>query len=119
MAAVSLAARLYQAEHGKWPPTPEALVPKYLPEVPRDALAPGAQPLRYVLIPGGRPDGADRPLVYSVGEDGVDDTAAGTAKPPAVPNYSWARAADQWRDLSRWPPPPPAPAPSVAQPAAP
>jgi hypothetical protein len=119
MAAVSLAARLYQAEHGKWPPTLEALVPKYLPEVPRDALAPGAQPLRYVLIPGGRPDGADRPLVYSVGEDGVDDTAAGTAKPPAVPNYSWARAADQWRDLSRWPPPPPAPAPSVAQPAAP
>jgi hypothetical protein len=118
MAAVSLAARLYHAEHGTWPPTPEALVPKYLPKVPRDALAPGDQPLRYVLIPGGRPDGADRPLVYSVGEDGVDDTAAGTAKPPAVPNYSWVRAADQWRDLSRWPPPPPpAPASTTTQPA--
>ena len=40
-------------------------MPKYLPAVPLDGLAAGA-PLRYVPDP-------TKPLVYSVGQNGVDD----------------------------------------------
>lgn len=119
MVAVALAVRLYHAEHGDWPASLDTLVPKYLPAVPADVFAADGSPLRYLLIPGGRPDGADRPVVYSMGADGLDDTGSGRVKVPTVEMYGWqARVADQWRDLSRWPPPaPPATAPAGTQPA--
>ena len=111
MVAVALAVRMYHQEHGAWPATLEALVPKYLPHVPGDVFAADGSALRYLVIPGGRPDGGDRPVVYSVADDGNDDTAAGRVKVPATEMYGWqARAADQWNDLSRWPAPPPPPA---------
>ena len=111
MAAVSLAAQLYRAEHGEWPPTLDALVPKYLPEVPADALAGEGDRLRYVLVRRGLPDGRDRPVAYSAGDNGVYDTK----DPPILPAaamYGWTNSADQWRDLSRWPPPAAATAPA-------
>ena len=114
MAAVSVAVQLYRADHaGQWPPTLNALVPQYLPAVPLDPLAGGGQPLQYIVAKGVLPGGGDRPVVYSVGENGADDTRGNPKKLPFAPSYGWiGRGLDQWRDLSRWQPPPPATAPS-------
>jgi hypothetical protein len=110
LAAVALAVRLYRVDHdGQFPPSLEALVPAYLPEVPVDPAAPDGRPLKYLVIKGGLPDGGDRPIVYSVGTDGVDRTAeVGPVKAglPNQPLYWWSNGADQWRDLKRWSPPP-------------
>ena len=106
LAAVNLAAQLYRAEHGQWPPTLDALVPMYLPEAPPDPVGPPGQRVRYVLVRGGLPDGGDRPVVYHAGANGVYDTK----DPPVLPNvpmYDWMRQPDEWRDLSRWVPPAP------------
>ncbi len=65
-AAVLLAIRLYQADHGAAPENLDLLVPAYLPAVPIDPFSPTASPLRYINTPGAE-------AVYSVGEDGKDD----------------------------------------------
>jgi hypothetical protein len=83
MTAVALAARLYALDHdGRLPPTLGDLVPRYLPAVPIDPLTAG-KPLGY------RPDG-DRPVVYSVGENGRDD--GGTE---VTPQMSWRQKREQ------------------------
>ena len=70
LAAAALAVKWYQADHdGKPPATLEELVPKYLPAAPADPFAPGGKPLRYAAE-------AKRLVVYSVGENGVDDGAS-------------------------------------------
>jgi hypothetical protein len=65
-AAVLLAIRLYQVDHGAAPANLNLLVPTYLPAVPIDPFSPTAGPLRYINTPGAE-------TVYSVGEDGRDD----------------------------------------------
>jgi hypothetical protein len=109
LAAAALAARLYRLDHaGQFPPSLEALVPAYLPQVPIDPAAPDGRPLKYLIIKGGLPDGGDRPIVYSVGTDGTDRTAEvgpGKAGLPNQPVYDYCRGVDQWRDLKRWAPP--------------
>jgi hypothetical protein len=68
MAATVLALRLYAADHGgRYPDKLDELVPKYLPSVPADPLAAGGAPLKYSAAD------PSAPVVYSVGEDGVDD----------------------------------------------
>ena len=67
LAAAALAARLYYAEHGRWPESIEALVPDYLPVVPLDPWADGAA-INIAQVPRGLPDGSPRPVVYSGGE---------------------------------------------------
>jgi hypothetical protein len=99
--AVSLAVRLYRVDHaGALPQTLEALVPKYLSQVPVDPLAAGNKQLGYRVLDGGR-----RAIVYSVGEDGVDDIAAGFVV-PAMPRYGWNKMTDVYHELLRWNPPP-------------
>ena len=105
MTAVSLAAQLYRADHGKWPASLDELAPRYLPVVPADPYAPAREPLRYVLATGVLPGGADRPVVYSVYQNQSDDTAPGYAPLPPAPQYGWSNDVDQRRDLSRWQPP--------------
>ena len=61
---VELALRCYQSEQGRLPTSLEQLVPEYFQHMPRDPFS--GRPVIY------RPQGADW-LVYSVGEDGVDD----------------------------------------------
>lgn len=64
MAAAAMAMRWYSLEHqDKLPAKLADLVPRYLPEVPRDPMA-SDRPLGYV---------PDRGLIYSVGRDGRDD----------------------------------------------
>lgn len=69
MAAIALALRLYQVEHGAWPADLAALAPDYLPEVPRDPFAEDGRAIAY--LPAARP-----PRLYCVGIDGVDDGGA-------------------------------------------
>ena len=66
MAAVALAIRLYEVDHGRRPETLEELVPNYLPTVPEDPFADDGRAMGYA------PDAAP-PVLYSVGSDGVDD----------------------------------------------
>jgi hypothetical protein len=62
--AVELALRCYQSEQGRAPNGLEQLVPNYMKQVPSDPFS--DRPVVY------RPQGTNA-LVYSVGEDGVDD----------------------------------------------
>jgi hypothetical protein len=59
-----LAVRCYQSEQGRLPQSLEQLVPKYLQQVPSDPFS--GRPVIY------HPQGTNW-LLYSVGEDGVDD----------------------------------------------
>ena len=66
MAAVALALRLYELDHGAWPKTLDALVPEYLPELPADPF--GADGRTFGFLPD-----ADAPRLYSVGVDCADE----------------------------------------------
>jgi hypothetical protein len=70
MAAMALAARLYELEHGRLPARLEELVPKYLPAVPDDPMADGKK-MGYVA-------GEEQPKLYSVGENLADDGGSET-----------------------------------------
>ncbi|GAB4186147.1 MAG: hypothetical protein Kow00105_00570 [Phycisphaeraceae bacterium] len=59
-----VALELYRRQHGAWPDSLDALVPRYLPAVPVDRLT--GKPVRYKVTDAG-------PVVYSVGVDGDDD----------------------------------------------
>jgi hypothetical protein len=66
VAVTAIALKRYQLRHDQLPAEPAALVPEFLPAIPRDPV--DGQPLRYQL----KPDGSF--LLYSVGEDGMDDS---------------------------------------------
>ena len=71
-ADVALAVAEYMADRdGSLPPALDALVPTYLPSVPRDPMAADAA-LRY---------DAARGLLWSVGPNGVDDDASPAVGP--------------------------------------
>jgi type II secretory pathway pseudopilin PulG len=65
-AAMLLAIRLYEADHGAAPANLYLLVPAYLPAVPVDPFSKDGHQLRYIATPRAE-------VVYSVGEDGRDD----------------------------------------------
>lgn len=69
------------ASGGTLPRTVEALIPGYMVEVPREPF--NRLPLQYRILPDGY-------LIYSVGYDGIDQTA-GSAPPPGR-----GRGNDQW-----------------------
>ena len=87
LAAVALAARLYQADHaGRLPDALADLVPAYLPAVPADPFRPDAGPLGYAptfaVMPPALPNSPrfppfPSPRLYSVGADGLDAGGAG------------------------------------------
>jgi len=64
--AAALAIRLYEVDHGRRPEALADLVLEYLPAVPQDPFAEAGRAIVY------RPSAA-HPIVYSVGENGVDD----------------------------------------------
>ena len=72
LAAVAVAVAMYRGENGgALPPSLDALVPAYLPDVPRDPMAADA-PLRY---------DAGRGIAWSVGDDATDNGGAVAASP--------------------------------------
>jgi hypothetical protein len=66
MAGIALALRLYEIDHGQRPTSLEQLVPDYLDAIPADPFGDGTRPIGYL------PDAAP-PILYSIGDDGVDD----------------------------------------------
>ena len=70
--SAAIALELYRRRTGSWPPSLAELVPDLLPRVPPDRFKGDA--LRYRLVAG-------KPLLYSVGADGVDDGG----EPPVAP----------------------------------
>ena len=80
LAAAALAIAWHRADHGgEFPESLEALVPRYLPEVPRDAMADDA-PLRY--------DPARR-ILWSAGTDGIDDNGDPTSTRGGEKSSHW------------------------------
>lgn len=63
---MALAAQWYHREHGRFPENAEQLVGKSLPKIPADPFSRTGEPMQY------RRDG-DRAVVWSVGENTVDD----------------------------------------------
>lgn len=106
IAAVLLAIRLYQLDHGgAAAPDLPALVPGYLPAVPVDPFSPQAAPLRYIATPGSE-------MVYSVGTNGVDDGA--TTRPSTKTTSN--RQLTTWEMMDAvvpFHPPPPLPPPAT------
>jgi hypothetical protein len=111
VAALRLAIRLYQIDHGgKDPARLDELVPNYIPALPLDLFASDGRSFGYFAAP--------RPFVYSVGEDGADDGGDATSNPRLTPTTAPAGSPDDpqlWerRDiifpLGRYVRPPPAP----------
>ena len=61
-----MALQAYYLEQGELPESLDALVPEYLPGIPRDPF--GGEPMRY---------SKEKMIVYSVGNDFVDDGGSG------------------------------------------
>lgn len=100
MAVVILAARLYYADHGRWPQAASDLVPTYLDSMPIDPYANPPVPVRYDVLPNALPDGTDRPVVS------VRVPAVQAPAPPTKPTYVYATGTlGQARDVSSWSPP--------------
>jgi hypothetical protein len=81
----AIALKRYQLKPGTYPAELSALKPEFLREVPRDPM--DGKPLRYRL----NPDGSF--LLYSVGDDGVDDGGNTTPSPDNPRNWTKARDA--------------------------
>jgi hypothetical protein len=89
LAATALAVRLFVVDHaGRFPSKLHDLVPTYLSAVPRDSMAAGGQPIRYLAR-------TNHPVLYSVGTDGVDDGGSEAAMPNTFGDL------DEWERLDR------------------
>ena len=109
LAAMSMACHLFLFERHRWPNSLQELIPDYLSHADIDPWGDGKQTLGFVLIPRGRPDHLDRPLVYSRenSRDGLFFFAQqpyytfyrgdGTSRP-----LSSQKSGGQFRDVSRW-----------------
>jgi hypothetical protein len=74
MAALALAIRLYELDHGQRPSSLADLVPDYLDAMPVDPFAADGRTFGYL------PD-LPSPILYSVNSDGVDDGGEYALKP--------------------------------------
>jgi hypothetical protein len=87
LAAMALAAGWHAGEHqGVLPGSLEELKPGYLPYVPFDPMAAAGSPLRLGGV-------AERRVIYSVGDDGVDDKGSEAVLPT---RYGAAGGAGPW-----------------------
>lgn len=83
MATLAIALHRHRLQLGNFPPSLQALAPKFLAEVPNDFM--DGQPFRYRLQPDGQF------LLWSVGDDGKDDGGDPSRPPPPA----------EW-DVSNW-----------------
>lgn len=67
--AIAAAVRRFERRHGRWPTSLDELVPADLDAVPIDLLSSDRAPMSMSLV-------NDNLVIYSVGEDGVDDGGA-------------------------------------------
>jgi hypothetical protein len=82
MTVTAIALKRYQLKHGDYPPDLTALVPEFVPAAQLDPV--DGQPLRY------RRNADGSFLLYSVGENGVDDGGNPALEPGVTgSNYAW------------------------------
>jgi hypothetical protein len=81
----TIALKRCQLKRGNHPQNLAALVPEFLPAIPRDPV--DGQSLRYKL----NPDGTF--LLYSIGEDGVDN-GGDPATPASTKTFPWLKGRD-------------------------
>ena len=90
VAITAIALKRYQLKNGKWPENLAELTPAFLPSIPLDPV--DGKPLRY------RRNEDDTYVLYSIGEDGVDDggdvTPAARTSSSMVYYVNWQRARD-------------------------
>ncbi len=91
LVATAIALHRHKLRHGRFPETLSALVPEFMKSEPRDFM--DGQPLRYRLLPDGQF------LLWSIGDDLVDDGGDGAMPSSIKPN---ARIWTQGLDLV-WP----------------
>jgi hypothetical protein len=84
MAVTALALKRYDLRHGNYPPELATLVPEFLPAVPRDPI--DGKPLRYQRI-------GKAFLLYSIGDDGVDNGGDPVPLPPSD-ELDWMKGRD-------------------------
>ena len=82
----AIALKRFQLHEGKYPAQLQDLVPNFLATAPLDPM--DGKPLRYRL----KPDGSF--LLYSVGEDGVDNGGDPAGQSADVHNKSWWKSRD-------------------------
>jgi hypothetical protein len=92
LVVTALALKRFQLQHGQWPATLAELCPALLPSVPIDPY--DGKPLKY------HPNDDGTYLLYSVGEDGIDDGGDAGPSSAGATGWNWLRA----RDLV-WPQP--------------
>lgn len=83
---IAIALKRFQLRHGHLPADLAALAPEFLGGVPRDPV--DGQPLRY------RPNNDGSFLLYSVGEDGVDDGGDPRPANEASKSLYWGKGRD-------------------------
>lgn len=82
----ALALTRHRLRHGAFPDSLDALVPTFLPELPRDRM--DGQPLRY------RKEADDRFTLWSIGDDLRDDGGDGTKEGASTETFAWWLARD-------------------------
>lgn len=85
MTVTTIALKRYQLRHQTFPGNLNALVPEFLPEVPRDPV--DGHALRYQLLPDGTF------LLYSIGSDNIDNGGDGNARSGSK-TLGWLRGRD-------------------------
>ncbi len=80
MAGTALGIRLYEIDHGTRPTKLADLVPQYLPAVPKDPFAEDNKTITYL-------PNAPRPLLYSIGDNGIDQGGKDAENPGEVPDW--------------------------------
>lgn len=87
MVVTAIALKRYHLRNGKYPSDLNALIPEYLEKVPIDLM--DGKPLRYQS----KPDGVF--LLYSVGEDGEDNSGDATPTESTATKYkNWLKGRD-------------------------
>ena len=85
MTIAAIALKRYQLRHGTYPNDLNALVPEFLPEVPRDPV--DGKPMRY------RSNGDGTFLLYSIGSDNTDNGGDPTAVAGSK-SFQWQHSRD-------------------------
>ena len=75
-----MAIRLYEIDHGTRPTKLADLVPEYLSAVPKDPFAEDNKALGYL-------PNAPRPLLYSIGENEIDQGGKYAENPNEAPDW--------------------------------
>jgi hypothetical protein len=84
MAIAAIALNRYRLKHGNYPPELATLIPEFLPALPRDPV--DGKALRYQLV-------GTSFLLYSIGDDGVDNGGDPIAPPPSG-SLDWLQGRD-------------------------